>query len=62
VHVQCIHKTREDYFNCFLIAGFTQLPEVKELHIYDNHIAMDSEFFLPLDGIPLHVAFKLEKK
>jgi len=62
VHVQCIHKTWEDYFHCFRHAGFTKMPEVKELHINDSHIALDTEFFSPLDGIPLHVAFKLEKK
>ncbi len=61
VNVQCIHKTWEDYFSCFRAAGFTQMPEVKELHINEMHIQQDPEFFTPLNGIPLHVAFKLRK-
>jgi hypothetical protein len=37
------------------------MPVVKELHINETHIQQDPEFFAPLDGIPLHVAFKLKK-
>ncbi len=61
VHVQCIHKTWEDYFACFEAGGFKQMPVVKELHINETHIQQDPEFFAPLDGMPLHVAFKLKK-
>jgi SAM-dependent methyltransferase len=61
VNVQCVHKTWEDYFACFEAGGFKQMPVVKELHINETHIQQDSEFFAPLDGIPLHVAFKLKK-
>lgn len=61
VNVQCVHKTWEDYFACFHAAGFSQMPEVKELHINETHIQHDAEFFTPLDGIPLHTAFKLRK-
>lgn len=61
VNVQCVHKTWEDYFACFKMAGFTQMPDVKELHINKDHIEQDPEFFGPLEGTPLHVAFKLRK-
>jgi SAM-dependent methyltransferase len=61
VNVQCVHKTWEDYFACFEAGGFKQMPVVKELHINETHIQQDPEFFAPLDGIPLHVAFKLKK-
>ncbi len=61
VNVQCVHKTWEDYFACFKLAGFTQMPDVKELHINKDHIEQDPEFFGPLEGTPLHVAFKLRK-
>jgi SAM-dependent methyltransferase len=61
VNVQCVHKTWEDYFACFEAGGFKQMPVVKELHINETHIQQDPEFFAPLDGMPLHVAFKLKK-
>ena len=61
VNVQCVHKTWEDYFACFNAAGFSKIPTVKELRINETHIEQDPEFFTPLDGIPLHVAFKLIK-
>jgi SAM-dependent methyltransferase len=61
VNVQCVHKTWEDYFACFEAGGFKQMPIVKELHINETHIQQDPEFFAPLDGMPLHVAFKLKK-
>jgi ubiquinone/menaquinone biosynthesis C-methylase UbiE len=61
VNVQCVHKTWEDYFNCFEAAGFTCMPQVKELHINEEHVQLDAEFFRPLLGTPLHAAFKLKK-
>jgi ubiquinone/menaquinone biosynthesis C-methylase UbiE len=61
VHVQCVHKTWEDYFNCFIHAGFKKIPLVKELHISEEHVKLDEEFFSPLLGTPLHTAFKLVK-
>lgn len=61
VNVQCVHKTWEDYFTCFKLASFAQMPDVKELHINKDHIEQDPEFFGPLEGTPLHVAFKLRK-
>jgi SAM-dependent methyltransferase len=61
VGVQCVHKTVEDYFSCLRSAGFRTMPEVYELHITDEHIEMDPNFFTPLCDLPLHMAFKVEK-
>ena len=61
VNVQCVHKTWEDYFACFNAAGLSRIPPGKELRINERHIEHDPAFFTPLDGIPLHVAFKLIK-
>lgn len=61
VGVQCVHKTFEDYFSALRYAGFTTMPEVHELHINAEHVALDPEFFTPLIDLPLHVAFKVEK-
>ena len=40
---------------------FTSLPEVKELHVTDEHIALDPGFFKPLQDQPLHLAFRTRK-
>jgi SAM-dependent methyltransferase len=61
VGVQCVHKTVEDYFSCLRAAGFSLMPEVYELRITDEHIAMDPAFFTPLRDLPLHMAFKVKK-
>ena len=61
VGVQCVHKTFEDYFAAMRYAGFTTMPEVHELHINAEHVALDPEFFTPLIDLPLHVAFKVKK-
>jgi len=61
VGVQCIHKTVEDYFTALRKAGFTNMPEVYELRINEEHVAMDPEFFTPLIDLPLHMAFKVKK-
>lgn len=61
VGVQCVHKTVEDYFFCLRKAGFARMPEVYELHITEDHIAMDPDFFTALRDLPLHMAFKIEK-
>lgn len=61
VGVQCVHKTLEDYFSCLREAGFRLMPEVFELHINDEHIAIDPDFFSPLKDLPLHLAFKVLK-
>ena len=42
-------------------AGFTSLPEIAELHVTDDHVALDPAFFTPLRDQPLHLAFRTEK-
>lgn len=59
VRVRCVHKTLDDYFTALREAGFTTLPEMKELHATDEHLAYDPSFFEPLRETPLHLAFKL---
>jgi len=61
VNVQCLHKTIEDYFGCLQHAGFSLMPDVHELRINDQHIALDEDFFRPLYDLPLHMAFKVKK-
>lgn len=59
VRVRCVHKTLDDYFNSLRTAGFSSLPELKELHATEEHLAFDPAFFEPLRETPLHLAFKL---
>jgi 2-polyprenyl-3-methyl-5-hydroxy-6-metoxy-1,4-benzoquinol methylase len=61
VNVQCVHKTIQDYFSCLKNANFKALPEVYELHITKDHINLDEKFFGPLEDLPLHMAFKIQK-
>ena len=61
VNVQCVHKTIQDYFSCLKSAHFKTMPEVYELHINDEHIKIDEDFFTPLKDMPLHMAFKIQK-
>ena len=62
VKVQCVHKTIEDYFCCLKEAGFRLMPDVHELKITSEHINLDPEFFGPLQDLPLHLAFQIEKQ
>jgi SAM-dependent methyltransferase len=61
VPVRCVHKTLDDYFTALREAGFTSLPELKELHATEEHLAFDPDFFEPLRETPLHLAFKLTR-
>jgi SAM-dependent methyltransferase len=61
VGVQCVHKTFEDYFSALSRAGFSSMPELFELHINEDHVKLDPDFFTPLIDLPLHVAFKVKK-
>lgn len=61
LHVQCVHKTFSDYFDCLKASGFSSLPEVKELTVTDELVKQDEEFFSPLLNKPLHVLFKIIK-
>lgn len=60
LHVQCVHKTFDTYFECMRRAGFDALPMVKELTVTESHLKIDQEFFGPLAGQPLHVLFSVE--
>lgn len=60
VRVRCVHKTLDDYFRALAKAGFRFLPDVQELHVTEEHLALDPAFFEPLRDVPLHVAFRLE--
>lgn len=61
LHVQCVHKTFANYFDNLRIAGFTSMPEVKELTVTSELLTIDEDFFLPLLNKPLHVLFKITK-
>ena len=59
VPVRCVHKTLEDLFRCLADAGL-QLPvELRELRVTHEHVALDPEFFGPLEDTPLHLMFRL---
>jgi SAM-dependent methyltransferase len=61
VPVRCVHKTFSDYFACLRAAGFSSLPELQELHVTDEHVAFDPDFFEALRDQPLHLAFRTHK-
>lgn len=62
LHVQCVHKTFSDYFTCLKKAGFSNMPDIKELTVTTDLVAMDPTFFSPLLNEPLHVLFKVSKQ
>jgi len=59
--VQMVHKTFEDYFAGLRAAGFTRMPEVRELAVRPEHLELDADFFGPVADTPLHVAFRVER-
>lgn len=59
--VQMVHKTFGDYFDGLREAGFTRLPEVRELAVLPEHLELDPDFFSPVADLPLHVALRLER-
>ncbi|RCJ16029.1 methyltransferase type 11 [Nostoc sp. ATCC 43529] len=61
LNVQLIHKTLEDYFNAFKIAGFNTMPILQELRVTPEHIALDESFFSPLLDQPLHLAIQVSR-
>ncbi len=61
LNVQMIPKSLEDYFSALAKAGFNRLPELVELTVDDKMIALDPDFFGPLNDLPLHLAFKIQK-
>lgn len=61
LHVQCVHKTFTDYFDCLRQSGFTKIPEIQELTVTQDLVNQDPTFFKPLLNQPLHVLFKVTK-
>ncbi len=61
LHVQCVHKTFSNYFDSLREAGFHTMPEVKELTVTPEMVALDKDFFSPLLNEPLHVLFNVTK-
>jgi len=61
VPVRCVHKPMDEYFVALERAGFVTALRVTELSVTDEHLALDPEFFGPLRGLPLHVAFELTR-
>jgi SAM-dependent methyltransferase len=57
--VQVVHKTIEDYFTGLARAGFTRLPELRELTVTPSILEVDPKFFAPLLGLPLHLALSI---
>ena len=47
------------YFEALERAGFADMPRVTELAVTQEHLSLDFEFFSPLRGVPLHVAFEV---
>ena len=59
--VQAIHKTVADYFDGLGSAGFTSMPIVRELGVLPQHMELNPQFFGPVNDVPLHMAFSVEK-
>ena len=60
LHVQCVHKTFENYFTCLANAGFSRMPKIKELTVTPELVSQDRDFFGPLLNQPLHVLFHIQ--
>jgi len=61
LHVQCVHKTFTDYFDALHLAGFSNMPYLRELTVTPELAAQDESFFSPLLNQPLHLLFNLTK-
>ncbi|MCR9246349.1 MAG: class I SAM-dependent methyltransferase [bacterium] len=61
VPVRSVHKTFEDYMSALADAGFDRMPLIAELHVTEEHLELDPEWFGPLRDKPLHLAFQLHK-
>lgn len=58
--VRSIHKTFADYIGALQRSGWSALPAVQELGVTAEHLQVDSAFFSPLQGCPLHLLFQLQ--
>lgn len=59
--VEMIHKNFEDYMTGLKDAGFTSIPEIRELGVTEEHMQSNPDFFKPVADIPLHMAFRVRK-
>jgi len=57
VPVRAVHKTFTDYNRLLRDGGFVALPTLEELYVTPEHLALDPDFFGPLEGVPLHVLY-----
>jgi SAM-dependent methyltransferase len=57
--VQMVHKTFGDYFDALRVAGFAGMPEIRELRVLPEHLALDPGFFSPVADLPLHLAVRV---
>jgi hypothetical protein len=55
-----MHKTFADYFNSMPAAGFQTLPEIIELKVTEEHLALDRSFIEGAAGYPLQVLFRID--
>lgn len=59
--VQMVHKTLSDYTDALHVAGFRALPEMRELAVTAEHLALDRDFFAPVADLPLHLAVRIRR-
>jgi SAM-dependent methyltransferase len=59
--VQMVHKTLGDYFETLRTAGFVAMPDVRELRVLPEHLALDPGFFGPVADLPLHLALRVAR-
>lgn len=59
--VQMIHKTFADYLEGLRAAGFTAMPDLRELRVEPEHLELDRAFFGPVADLPLHAAFRVSR-
>lgn len=61
VCVRNSHKTVVTYLDSLREAGFLETPVMRELGVTDELLDFDRDFFTPLKGAPLHMAFSVRK-
>lgn len=59
--VQMVHKPIEVFFRALSEAGFTSLPELRELRVLPEHVEIAPDFFGPLVDVPLHMALRVRR-
>jgi len=59
--VQMVHKLIADYFDSLSEAGFSSMPQIRELGVTAENLDLDPGFFGPVNDIPLHMAFSISK-